>query len=600
MSWRDVGDQSAVDTQEQPLIEDPSMVVARKRSRLVGALTAVALVVSAAQLFSIQIIRGPALAEQGRIVRTSASEIQAPRGKIVDSDGKVLVDSVETYHIAVNQQNILEWRHYDDNERLVGRGPEDAAEQLAPLLKMDASELGGKMLGDNTYAYLAKNVDAETYRKIRGLGIYGIEWEPVYERVYPGEAVAATVIGSVNTLGQGDSGLELVYDELLSGQPGEESYEIGPTGEVIPGAKTVSQEALPGGTLNTSLRVDLQAMVQQELEQTVTRHGAQWGAVVVLEVATSRVLVLADSGQKAPSHGPQASRAVQMVFEPGSVGKVLTVASALEAGTVTPASVFTIPDTYTTADGETFTDIEPHDTYPRTVAGILTESSNTGTVQVGETLPSDALYQTMLNMGLGNPTGIELPGESPGIMTAPDEWYGRGQYTPMFGQGYAMTAVQEAAMMAAFGNGGVWQPPRIIDGWTDELGEFTPTDPIEPRQAVQPETATMLLRMMEAVAADKDSGTGVAAAVEGYRLAIKTGTSELPNEEGTVATVAGVIPADDPQLAIAVVIYDPKWGLLSSESAAPLFHSVAATSVRTLGIPASSSPAELYPNAPEG
>lgn len=168
----------------------------------------------------------------------------------------------------------------------------------------------------------------------------------------------------------------------------------------------------------------------------------------------------------------------------------------------------------------------------------------------------------------------------------------------MFGQSYAMTAIQEAAMMAALGNGGVWQAPRIVDGWTDSLGEFTPAESVEPRQAVQPETATMLLRMMEAVASDRESGTGVAAAVDGYRLAIKTGTSELPTGDGTVATVAGVIPADDPQLAIAVVIYDPQWGFLSSESAAPLFHEVAAASVRTLGIPASSSGAELYPNAP--
>lgn len=572
--------------------------LSHRRARSVGLIAAVAFTVCAIQLFSIQIIQGPALAEQGRKVRTSASEITAPRGKIVDSSGQVLVDSIETYHIAVNQKKILDWRHYDDNDNKVGAGPADAAAQLAPLLGMDQSELGGKMLGDSTYVYLAKNVDAATYRKIKALGIYGIEWEPVYERVHPAEEAAASVIGSINAEGVGDSGLELMYNDLLTGTPGEESYEIGPTGEVIPGAKTVSREVVPGSTINTSLNIDLQTLIQQDLDATVKQFGAAWGAVVVLEVATSRVLVLADSDLKSPSNGPQVSRAVQMVFEPGSVGKVITLASALENGKVSPSTVFTIPDSYTTEDGETFTDLHEHETYQRTVAGILTESSNTGAVQIGETVSAKQLRQTMVDLGLGKATGIELPGESNGILASVDEWTGRGRYTPMFGQSYAITAMQEAAAMAAIGNGGVWQAPRVVDGWTDVAGEFTAAEAPEPRQALQPETAQMLLTMMESVASDQKSGTGVTAAVEGYRLAIKTGTSELPDDDGTVATIAGVIPAEAPKLAIAVVVYDPSTGFLSSESAAPLFKKAATHAVRTLGIPPSATTAELYPTTP--
>lgn len=569
-----------------------------RRSRAIGFLTALAFTVCALQLFSIQIVQGPALAEQGRKVRTSASEIAAPRGRIVDANGQVLVDSIETYHIAVNQKNILEWRHYDDNGNLVGSGPADAAKQLAPLLKMDPSVLGGMMLGDSTYVYLAKNVDAATYRQIRALGIYGIEWEPVYERVHPSDAIAASVVGSVNTEGQGDSGLELVYNDQLTGVPGEESYEIGPTGEVIPGAKSISKEVQPGSTIDTSLDVDLQTQVQNDLDGAVTQFGAQWGAVVVMEVGTSRVLVLADSGLGSPSNGPQPSRAVQMVFEPGSVGKVITIASALEAGKITPTTAFTIPESYTTSDGEEFTDLHEHETYQRTVAGILTESSNTGAVQIGELVSADQLRKTMTDLGLGQPTGIELPGESDGILSSTDQWVGRGRYTPMFGQGYAITAIQEAAMMAAIGNDGVWQAPRLVDGTTNAAGDFVPAPASEPRQALQPETAKMLLTMMESVADNKESGTGSSAAVDGYRIAIKTGTSELMESDGTVATVAGVIPADAPRLAIAVVLYDPKIGFLSSESAAPLFKKVATNAVRTLGIPASASAPELYPTQP--
>lgn len=569
----------------------------RKRSRWFGVATVVLLSLCAIQLFSIQILRGPALAEQGRKVRTSATEISAPRGTIVDASGRVLVDSVETYHVAVNQKNILEWKHKDEDGQIIGQGPAEAARLLAPLLGEDEAELGGKMLGDSTYAYLAKNVDADTFREIRGLGIYGIEWEPVYQRSYPGGNAAASIIGSVDANAVGNSGLEMVYDEQLTGVPGEESFEIGPTGEVIPGAKTLSKAAVPGGTIHTTLQVDLQDEVQTLVDQAVETYSADWATVVILDVATSHVLAIADSGLKEASFGPQASRAVQWVVEPGSVGKILTVATALEQGTVTPSTVFSIPDRYETADGEVITDIHEHETYLRTVAGILTESSNTGAVQIGETVSNEARYQTMRDLGLGSVTGIELPGESGGLLAPAEDWLGRDVYTTMFGQSYAMTPLQQAAMMAAIGNGGVWQGPRLVTGYTNAEGVYQEQQAAEPRQALQEETAQMLLRMMEGVTADQQIGTGVLAAVEGHRVAVKTGTAELP-DGGTVANVAGVLPADDPQIAISVVLYKPRSGALSSESAAPLFKQVANTAVTILGIPGSSSTPELYPTSP--
>lgn len=575
----------------------PDRAVQAKRSRFIGVLGAIAIAVCAVQLFIIQIVRGPALAEQGRIVRTAATEIQAPRGTILAADGQLLVDSVQTYHIAVNQQKIQEWKDTDADGKVVGTGAVAAAKKLAPLLKKDPAELGGLMLGDSTYVYLAKNVDAQTFRDIKKLGIYGIEWEPVVERMYPEGNTAATVIGSVDNEGHGNSGLELVYDEVLQGTPGEESYEVGPTGEVMPGAKSVTKEAKSGGSVQTSLNIDLSNAVQTDLDAAVEKYQADWGAVVVLEAATSRVLVLADSGQQSPKKGPQASRAVQMVFEPGSVGKVLTAATALEEGTAEPMTAYSVPDTYVTDDGEKITDLHSHETYPRTLAGILTESSNTGTVMIGQSVTDQKRYDMMRSFGLGEETGIELPGESAGILPEADNWLGRLRYTTMFGQGYAMTALQEAAMMAALGNGGVWQAPRIVDGWTDSDGVFHQEEKPPLRQAVNAQNAADLLRVMEAVATNKQYGTGQAAAVDGYRVAIKTGTAELP-EGGTVATVAGVLPADSPKLAISVVLYNPKAGVLSSDSAAPLFKQVAQAAVRILGVPASKGEPDLYPMTP--
>ncbi len=555
------------------------------------AVTVAALMVSAVQLFMIQIVRGDELADQGRMVRTSASAVQAPRGKIVDADGAVLVESRATYHIAVNQKNILEYRHVDDSGNLVGRGPAEAAALLAPLLGVDEAELGGKMLGDQTYVYLAKDVDASTYRQIRKLGIYGIEWEPSFKRNYPAGSLAATVLGSIDIDGNGNAGVELTYNDALTGTPGEESYEIGPTGAVIPGAKVVSKEAVAGETVNLTIHSDLQHAVENAVNEAVEYHVAEWGAAVVMTVDSFEILALADSGNQSPSAGPQASRALQMVYEPGSVGKILTFTSALDKGVIDPETEYLVADSYTTTNGQVFTDINPHEPVYRTATGILANSLNTGTVIVGEQVPAEERYAMMKRFGLGQMTGVQLPGESAGIMSSPDQWDGRTFYTTMFGQGYAVNAVQAATIAATLGNGGVRLEPTIVSGTTAENGEFTEVDRPAPVEVVRPEVAATVVKMLESVTAPK--GTGVLAAVDGYRLAAKTGTAEI-GDGGTIANMVALFPADDPQIAISVVLYRPTYLHLAGESAAPLVQQIASDTIRALDIPPASEPATLF------
>lgn len=569
---------------------------AQKRARVVWIAALIGLLACAAQLFNIQIVRGAELAEQGRTVRTSVSRIDAPRGSIVDATGQVLVDTVKTYHIAVNQKNITEYIRRDKKGNVVGRGPAEAAKQLAPLLDRDPAELGGQMLGDSPYVYLAKDVDATTYRAIRKLGIYGIEWEPSFERLYPAGSTAASVVGSVDYEGQGNSGLELTFNDILQGVPGEASYEIGPTGAVMPGAKVTTKEAQPGATLHTSIHSDLQHSVEEALNETVETWGAEWGAVVVLDVATSRVLVLADSGLKDPSNGPQSSAAVQMVYEPGSVGKALTFATALEHGTITPYTEFTVPDRYE-AGGQIFTDMHPHETYVRTSTGILAASLNTGTVMVSETVSDEQRFETFQKFGLGAPTGIELPGESAGILHPYEEWDGRMRYTTSFGQGYAVTAIQAAQLMATIANGGVWNAPRLVDGWTTADGVYHEAEREAPHEALRPEVAETLSLMLESVTSDPGLGTGRAAAVDGYRVAAKTGTAELLGL-GIVPSMAGFLPADDPQIAICAVLYKPAVEETAAVAVAPLFSRVSAEAIRSLGIAPSGEAARLFPSEP--
>lgn len=581
----------------------------RRRAQGIILITALALVVCAIRLFQVQIVQGATLAAEGEAVRTSSTEVTARRGTITDANGLALADSVQTYHIAVNQVNILAYRHIDIDEQsgaeeksvLVGRGPAEAARQLAPLLGMDATELGGLMVGDSTYVYLKKNVDAVTYRKIRALDIYGIEWESVFQRTYPNGNTAAPVIGTVDAEGKGSSGLEATFDKLLQGTPGKEAFEIAPNGAVIPGGKQTTVEPQDGATVTTTLHADLQHSVQETLDARVVLHEAEWGAVVVTDVATGKVLVMADSDSRTPDPGaPQAVGAVQYAFEPGSVGKVITMATALEKGTITPTTAFEVPDSLTLPDsGGPITDFHEHTTESLTTTGILAESSNVGTVMVGRTVSDQERYDMMKAFGLGQETGISLAGESAGLVRKPAEWAGRDRYTSMFGQSYMMTALQEATLMATLGNGGVRIPPRIVESWTLADGTVHTPAAVQPVRAVSAKTAKELVRMMESTV-DSDEGTGQAAAVEGYRVAVKTGTADIvvDGNPGIVSTVAGVVPAESPRIAVSVVLYNPKVGILSSDSAAPLFGEVTTEAVRSLGVAPSTEAADLYPMTP--
>ena len=383
-------------------------------------------------------------------------------------------------------------------------------------------------------------------------------------------------------------------NEELIGVPGEESYEIGATGEVIPGAKVVSVEAQAGETVHTTILLDLQHSVQEALDEAVAAHRADWGAVVVREVATPNVLVLAGAGGEDSEGMEHVSPAIQMVYEPGSTAKLLTFATALEAGTVGPETSFTVPDHLTTSNDQEFVDVFEHETFERTATGILAQSLNTGTVMIGETVTDADRYDVMKRFGLGDPTGIELAGESQGLLSTPDTWDGRTRYTTMFGQGFALTALQAASIAATIGNGGVRVDPRIVLGTTDASGQFTAAETPAPVEALRPEVAQTLLTMMESVVDADQHGTAAGGHISGYRLAAKTGTAEIMGEGGTIANVVALLPAEAPQVAISVVLYNPKVGHTGAESAVPLMRQVALDTIRVLDIPPSTESPRLY------
>ena len=586
----------------------------RRLQALLAVFTACA-VLLAVRLVDLQGVRAGDLAKSASEFRTRSYTLQAKRGDILDSSGAVMATSVERYNVAVNQQLIGEYVKYkeDDSGKLVavGSGAAAAAQDLAPLLDMDEAELGGKLLGGDEkrpFVYLKKDISPELWRKIRELRIPGIEPEQVMKREYPNGKIAGNVIGYTGMTGTqtdddtpeqavGQAGIERSLNDVLTGEDGQLSVQIA-GGAVLPSGDKSETPAKDGSDVRLTINRDLQDNVENAVDATVEDQGAQWASAVVLEIGTGSVLALADSNTPDPSNlaatdpSNWGSRAVSTPVEPGSTGKVMTFSAAIDQGKVTPLSTFTVPDVITMPNGETISDNDSHATSDMTVAGILALSYNTGLIQIGDTIPDETRFDYMKKFGIGSKTGIELPSESAGILSDPSTWDNRTRYTTMFGQGWAATTLQLGQMVSVIGNGGVRVPVHIVDNVTDSDGTEHPTVVGDSVQVISPESADTMLDMMQAVT-DPNS-TGWRAAVPGYNIAGKTGTAQVPDEDGNltrrVGTFVGLVPAEDPQIAIAVAVYNAPGAGYGGEVAAPVFKDVTTFAVRQLGIPPSTEP----------
>ena len=586
----------------------------RRLQALLAVFTACA-VLLAVRLVDLQGVRAGDLAKSASEFRTRSYTLQAKRGDILDSSGAVMATSVERYNVAVNQQLIGEYVKYkeDDSGKLVavGSGAAAAAQDLAPLLDMDEAELGGKLLGGDEkrpFVYLKKDISPELWRKIRELRIPGIEPEQVMKREYPNGKIAGNVIGYTGMTGTqtdddtpeqavGQAGIERSLNDVLTGEDGQLSVQIA-GGAVLPSGDRSETPAKDGSDVQLTINRDLQDNVENAVDATVEDQGAQWASAVVLEIGTGSVLALADSNTPDPSNlaatdpSNWGSRAVSTPVEPGSTGKVMTFSAAIDQGKVTPLSTFTVPDVITMPNGETISDDDSHATSDMTVAGILALSYNTGLIQIGDTIPDETRFDYMKKFGIGSKTGIELPSESAGILSDPSTWDNRTRYTTMFGQGWAATTLQLGQMVSVIGNGGVRVPVHIVGNVTDSDGTEHPTVVGDSVQVISPESADTMLDMMQAVT-DPNS-TGWRAAVPGYNIAGKTGTAQVPDEDGNltrrVGTFVGLVPAEDPQIAIAVAVYNAPGAGYGGEVAAPVFKDVTTFAVRQLGIPPSTEP----------
>lgn len=554
------------------------------RIQKVVALALVILLLFGLRLIEIQAIRAKGYVERADNELSKSATLLAPRGAIYDVNGIELARSVSAINIAVDQT--------------VVNDPENAALVVAPILGMSAAELFPSLAGQKRYVLIAKNVAPSVWQDVdEAINSYntrviqtksdlnkrigGFIPQRSYIRNYPSGKLTASLIGVVNDLGVGAGGLESSLNSILSGTNGKYIYANG-RGNIIPGSEQVKIEAKSGTSIRLTIDRDVQWVAQNAISQAVASSRAKSGTVIVMDPKSGKILAQAS----APTFDPNMTSSitidrlnnpsVQEVYEPGSTGKVITVAAAMEEGLITPESIFTIPDSMKVSDA-VFKDHEPHPTQRLTTTGLLAVSSNTGSIKIGQKLGKDNLYKYLTKFGIGQSTNSKLPGESSGILHPVKNWSGTSLPTISFGQGYSLTAMQATSVFATIANNGVRVSPSILAGVLDQSGKYTPAAVNKTTRVLSDKTAIDMRAMMESVVSK--NGTAPTAAISGYRVAGKTGTAERYNTacgcySGYTASFIGFAPADAPKYVVSVTIQDPKGMHWGGVLAGPVFKKV--------------------------
>ncbi|ORC18917.1 peptidoglycan glycosyltransferase [Rothia nasimurium] len=549
-----------------------------RRGFIAGTLAVGGLGVLGARLAWLQGLDPNGLADAAKQKRTRTQTIPALRGEILDINGNVLARSVQRYNITVDQTTVTGFKRYiDGSSDAVEVTPTELVYELADILQMKDTEVKEALDGDSRYKVIKENVTPAVYNRIDALGAPFIYGEILSERQYPNGQVGGSVVGRLSIVEEAvegsngqtrqanySVGVERTMGEHLAGVDGERIYEISADGIRIPIGEEQNTPAQNGKNIRLTLNQDVQYFAQQVVKARADELKAEWGTAIVMDVRDGSILALADSSTMDPGAekfelADMNPRAITQVFEPGSTEKILTTAAVFEEGLADPTTVFDVPAELH-IDDQTITDAFTHPAQKRTVAGIIADSMNTGTVLMGSKLTKEQRYNWLKKFGIGEYTGVELTGESQGLVSDWRDWDIRQQYTVLFGQGLAQSALQTSMIYQTIANKGMMLKPRIIDAVIDADGTEQVREVAEGTRIVSEETARKTMQVMEAVVYQ---GGAKGAQINGYRVAGKTGTAENVGEgsttyDGWTTSFVGVAPAEDPRFLVSVTIHRPK------------------------------------------
>jgi cell division protein FtsI (penicillin-binding protein 3) len=584
------------------------------RHRAGNAVIFLVLIVAAAQLFNLQVPRAAGLRAQaaGQLKVTDVQK--AVRGSIVDRNMDKLAFTIEaralTFQPLKIRKQLAEAKAKTPGAPDPERRLRDIAAEVSSRLnkKPDANTVLKKLTGNDSFVYLARAVDpAVATAIITKFPEVGSERQDL--RQYPGGSLAANIVGGIDWDGHGLLGLEESLDAKLAGTDGSVTYDRGSDGVVIPGSYRNRHDAANGSTVVLTIDDDIQFYVQQQVQQAKNLSGAHNVSAVVLDAKTGEVLAMANDNTFDPSQdiGRQDDRqignpAVSSPFEPGSVNKVVTASSLIEFGLSTPDEVLSVPGSIDMG-GVTVHDAWNHGVMPYTTTGVFGKSSNVGTLMLAQRIGPERYADMLAKFGLGQRTGVGLPGESAGLVPPIDQWSGSTFSNLPIGQGLSMTLLQMTGMYQTIANDGLRVPPRIIKATIAPDGTRTDEPRPEGVRVVSPQTAQTVRNMLRAVVQrdprGQQQGTGPAAAVDGYQIAGKTGTAQQINpgcgcyyDDVYWITFAGIATADDPRYVVGIMSDAPQRAAdgTPGSSAAPLFHNIASWLMQRENVPLSPDP----------
>jgi cell division protein FtsI (penicillin-binding protein 3) len=547
--------------------------VVNSRIRLLLLCILIAFAALLARAAWIATVRASALSAMAQVQTKAPIVLPAGRGTIFDSMGTPLALGEQATTVYVDPTEVTR--------------PQREAIKAARVLGLEPLAVYRALLAKGThFSYVQRKAPADKAARLAAQKLPGFHFYGEERRVYPQHSVAAQVLGYAGVDNNGLAGLELELDRSLTGVPGRQTLVRDPFGRAISIQNVVPPKH--GRAAFLTLDSKIQSNAEQVLRETVHRWGAKDATAIVLDPRTGAILAMAEaptydanSFSAAYAHKLTVNRAVSDVYEPGSVFKVVTIAGALSDRLVTPRTTFTLPPTIHVAD-RVIHDAESRGTETMTVAQILQKSSNVGVDTIAiKRLGETRLKKWIKQFGFGQKTGIDFPGESPGLL--PSYWSGSAIGNVPIGQGISVTPMQLASVYAAIANRGVWVQPHLID---HVQGEKPPAP--RTRRILSRGVDRQLLQMLKGVVSD--AGTAAAAAIPGYSVAGKTGTAQKPGPHGYMpgkysATFVGMVPASHPRLVVLVTVDEPKLAIFGGVVAAPAFAQIASFDLQYLEVP---------------
>jgi len=518
------------------------------------------------RLYLIQIVRHHDLGTRANAQYERRIPVASKRGTIYDRRGRAVAISLDAASVFAHPKLVQD--------------PIATASRLARVLKLPARKIQKKLRSDRPFIWIQRKVDPSRAEAVGNLALPGVGLVPEGKRYYPRRNLAAHVIGFAGLDDKGLEGVELKYDHLLTGGVRSLSGRVDALGRVV---FREAENTPAASDLFLTIDEAIQHVAERELDVAIRRSGAKSGTVIVVDPATGEILALANVpsynlntfGSSPPAF--RRNRALTDPYEPGSAFKLILAAAALEEGLVGPGDLFHGEDGFIEVAG---VKIRDHKKYGRmTFRDVVAFSSNVGAVKVGMKVGKNLFYTYITSFGFGLPTGVDLPGESPGLIRRPQQWSRLSIGALSIGHEISATPIQLITAVAAVANGGHLVRPHVVKAVRDPDGRIKEIRPFLVRRVISPETAQTLASMLTEVV---QRGTGQAAAIPGTQVAGKTGTAQKFDQNTgrysrtkVVASFIGFVPAEDPRLAILVLIDEPQRFTWGGSVAAPAFREIA-------------------------